>query len=136
MDTPSGNAFTFTKLVVDDLEAMADYYCAVFGLHRGSRHRFERGVGGEPIDEISLVERPGEPFGSLTLLRFLERAAGRADETILGFTTRDLDGIVERVRAAGGSTISPVKEMPEQGIRVVFARDAEGHLNEIVEMRS
>ena len=79
---------TFTKLVVDDVDAMADYYCSVFGLHRGKRERFEKGLAGEPIDEVSLTPDPGEPFGSLTLLRYESRSAPPNDEVILGFNHR------------------------------------------------
>ena len=51
MATKHPATHSFTKLVVDDLDAMADYYCSAFGLHRGSRDQFEDGVGGESIDD-------------------------------------------------------------------------------------
>ena len=126
----------FTKLVVAAVDAMADYYCTVFGLHRATRERFDDGVGGEPIDEISLAETPGAAFGSLTLLKFEQRPAPANDEVILGFTTPDLAGVLERVKACGGTHFGKIKEMPSHGIRVAFARDPEGHLAEIVELRS
>jgi predicted enzyme related to lactoylglutathione lyase len=128
-------AFAFTKLVVDDVDAMADYYCTVFGLHRGTRDEFEDGVGGEPIDEIALTAQPGDKYGSLTLLKFVQRPAVKEDETILGFTTSDLPALLERVQRAGGDVLGPIKEHPDHGIRVAFARDPEGHLNELVEIR-
>jgi len=136
MATQSPATLTFTKLVVDDLEAMADYYCSVFGLHRGSRDEFEDGVGGEPIDEIALVARPGDTFGSLSLLKFLNRPAAKNDEVILGFTTPDLSALLDRVKRGGGTVFGKLKEMPEYGIRVAFVRDPEGHLSEVVEMRT
>ncbi|MBW2423177.1 MAG: VOC family protein [Deltaproteobacteria bacterium] len=129
-------AFVFTKLVVDDVDAMADYYCTVFGLHRGTRDRFDDGVGGEPIDEIALTAKPGEKYGALTLLKFTQRPAVKEDETILGFTTPDLSTLLERVQRAGGDILGPIKEYPDHGIRVAFARDPEGHLNELVELRA
>lgn len=127
-------AFTFTKLVVHDLEAMADYYCAAFGLHRGKREKFEDGVSGEAIDEIALVANPGDLFGAMSLLKFLARPRAKNDEVILGFTTPDLFHLVDRVERAGGRLIGPVKEMPDHGLRVAFARDPEGHLAELVEL--
>ena len=72
MVEPSAS-FSFTKLVVGELDAMCDYYCDVFGLHPGRRERFEDGVGGEPIEEVALVASPGDPFGPLTLLRYEQR---------------------------------------------------------------
>ncbi len=137
MATPvRADDLAFTKLVVDDLDAMADYYCAVFRLHRATRARFEQGVGGEPIEELALVATAGDRFGALHLLKFEKRPAAAPEEVILGFTTRDLAGLIERIRRAGGSLASEVKEMPDHGIRVVFARDPEGHWNEIVEVRT
>ncbi len=136
MGAPSGSAFSFTKLVVDDLEKMADYYCEVFGLHRGRRDRFENGVGGEPIEEVALVANPEDRYSQLSLLEFPERPAVDQDEAILGFTTPDLASVVGRIERAGGTLVSGIKEFPEHGIRVVFARDPEGHLNEIVETRN
>lgn len=130
----SSEQLTFTKLVVDDLDKMADYYCAVFGLHRATRERFDDGVGGEPIEEVSLASAPDEPFGALSLLTFESRAAPHNDEVILGFTTTDLSSLLERVERAGGSFFGKVKEMPSHGIRVAFARDPEGHLSELVEL--
>ncbi len=134
METIQRATLTFTKVVVDDLDAMADYYCTVFGLHRGLREQFEDGVGGEPIDEIALVASPGDPFGALSLLKFMNRPAAKNDEVILGFTTPDLSALLDRVRRAGGTLFGKVKEMPDHGIRVAFARDPEGHLSELVEL--
>lgn len=137
MTTQGASQFSFTKLVVDDLDAMADYYCSVFGLHRGSRDQFDDGVGGvEPIDEIALVAAPDDRYGALTLLRFINRPAPARDEVILGFTTPDLSGLLERVERAGGSVFGKVKDLPDHGIRVAFARDPEGHLTELVELRA
>ena len=127
--------FTFTKLVVDDLDAMADYYCAVFGLHRGLREQFEDGVGGEPIDEIALVATPGDQYGALSLLKFMNRPVAKEDEVILGFTTTDLPALLDRVERAGGAPFGPIKDVPQHGVRAAFARDPEGHVSELVEIR-
>ena len=130
-------AFTFTKLVVGDLEAMADFYCDVFDLHRGTRERFDDGVGGEPIDEVALVAQPGDPWGAVSLLCFEAREpAAHRDAVILGFTTPDLAALLARVRQQGGALVGEVKEMPSHGIRVAFVRDPEGNLCELVELRS
>jgi catechol 2,3-dioxygenase-like lactoylglutathione lyase family enzyme len=127
---------TFTKLVVDDLDAMADFYCTVFGLHPVMRERLEKGIGGEPIEQISLSQDPALPYGPLTLLKYEGRPAPPIDEMILGFTTNDLPPLLDRVKQAGGSLCSDVRENPAHKIRVAFARDPEGHLCEIVEMQS
>lgn len=133
MTTERSAQFSFTKLVVDDLDAMADFYCSVFDLHRATRLNVEDGVGGEPIEEIILGATPEDQWGSLILLKFRNRPLAKEDEVILGFTTTDLDGLLDRFTRRGGSILSPIKEMPEHGIRVAFARDPEGHLSELVE---
>ena len=60
MSTAQTPTFTFTKLVVDDVDAMANDYCSAFGLHLGSRDKIEDGVAGESIDEVLLSSRTGE----------------------------------------------------------------------------
>jgi predicted enzyme related to lactoylglutathione lyase len=124
----------FTKLVVHDLEKLAAFYCGVYGLHAVQRVRAE--IGSEPIDEIMLSADPQASFGSLVLLRFTERAPSPTGELILGFVTDDLAALLDRVRAAGGGVHAPAKEMPELGLRVAFATDPEGHLAELVELRT
>ena len=52
---------TFTKLVVDDLDAMARYYGSVFGLTELTRVQAE--VGGSPIDEI-ILSLPTHPLAA------------------------------------------------------------------------
>ena len=136
MAVEAASPLAFTKLVVDDIDAMADYYCAVFGLHRGARETFENGLAGEPIEEISLTAAPEDQWGSLILLKFLDRPPARSDETILGFTTPDLTALLERLERAGGTLLGAVKELPEHGVRAALCRDPEGHLNELVEIRA
>ena len=136
MTTDRSTAFAFTKLVVDDVDAMADYYCTVFGLHRGTRDQFDNGVGGEPIDEVALTAKAGDKYGALTLLKFMKRPAVKEDETILGFTTPDLAALLDRVERAGGTRLGPIKEHADHGIHVAFVRDPEGHINELVELRA
>jgi predicted enzyme related to lactoylglutathione lyase len=134
-ETASGHTLSFTKLVVGDLEAMVAYYCEVFGYHVGHRDRFDQGLGGEPIDEISLTPNAETPYGNLTLLERLESRSIVTDETVLGFTTHDLDALIERALRSGGTLMRAVRELPDHGIRVAFVRDPEGHINELVEMR-
>src|SRR5690606_10889190 len=97
MSEPSAPAFAFTKLVVADLERMAAFYEAAYGLRAVQRVRGVR-IGEEEIDEIVLAPEPNAVWGSLILLRFLGRTPRRrggegsdeSNEVILGFTTTDL----------------------------------------------
>ncbi len=127
------STFSFTKLVVHDVEKMAAFYRDVYGLHAVKRVRGES-IGREAIDEIMLSPDPKTPFGSFVLLKYVEQGPSPNGEVILGFTTDDLPALLERVRAAGGGITAPIKEMPELEIRVAFATDPEGHLAELVQV--
>jgi predicted enzyme related to lactoylglutathione lyase len=129
---PPDASFGFTKLVVHDLEAMARFYQAVYGLYAVNRVREH--IGDEAIDEIMLSPDAEAAWGSLVLLRYPGRGPSPSGEVILGFTTTDLPALLDRVRAAGGIVHAPMKEMPELNLRVAFATDPEGHLAELVQM--
>lgn len=127
-------SFSFTKLIVDDEEAMAEYYHQVYGLNK--LHRVENPQSGAdgPIREV--IMGPGETMSSesLVMFKFLDRPAPRDQEVILGFVTEDLDALAERVLANGGKHAGPTKTMPEHGVRVLFTTDPEGRLSENVEL--
>jgi predicted enzyme related to lactoylglutathione lyase len=125
--------FGFTKLVVHDLDETAAYYRSVYDLHAVHRVR-GASIGGEQIDEIMMSADPSAQFGSLVLLKYLGRGPSPSGELILGFTTDDLPGLLERVRANGGTVTEPIKELPELKLSVAFATDPEGHLAELVQM--
>lgn len=130
---PPDAVVSFTKLIVHDLEGLASFYREAYGLH--AVHRLTgASVAGEEIDEIMLSADPQAAYGSLILLQYTGRSAASSGEVILGFTTSDLPALLERVERAGGSIHAPIREMPEQGLRVAFAKDPEGHLAELVEM--
>ncbi len=131
MNSPK-SAFSFTKLVVHDVEKMAAFYCEVYGLHAVNRVR--ESIGPEGIDEIMLSADPKAPWSSFVLLKYVGRPAAVNGEAILGFTTDDLPALLDRVRAAGGGVQVPVREMPELKIRVAFATDPEGHVAELVQV--
>jgi lactoylglutathione lyase len=132
---PPSTSAAFTKLIVQDLEKMAEFYRDAYGLHAVQRVRGER-IGREEIDEIMLSADPKAAYGSLVLLQYLGRGPSPNGEVILGFTTDDLPALLERVRAAGGAVASPLQEMPERKLRVAFATDPEGHLAELVQLVS
>ena len=125
--------YSFTKLIVHDLDGMAAFYREAYGLHAVNRVRGES-IGREEIDEIMLSPDPNARYGPLVLLEYLGRGPSPAGEVILGFTTGDLPGLLERVEKAGGGITAPIKEMPELKLRVAFATDPEGHLAELVQL--
>jgi predicted enzyme related to lactoylglutathione lyase len=132
--TPSAS-FSFSKLIVHDLEKMAAFYHDAYGLHAVNRVRGQS-IGGEEIDEIMVSADPTAAYGSLVLLEYLGRGPSPSGELILGFTTDDLPALLERVCTAGGDVHAPIREIPEMKLRVAFATDPEGHLAELVQMLS
>jgi predicted enzyme related to lactoylglutathione lyase len=123
--------FSFSKLLVDDLEKTAAFYKSVCGLVE--QQRVDATIEGRPIREITFLPTyPGG--GSLTLLKFLAAPKPHNDEAILGFTTSDIEAFIDRVKAAGGRVADPIRSMPEHRIRVAFVEDVEGHLIEVVQL--
>lgn len=123
--------FGFTKLVVQDLEAMSAFYREVAGLVEMAR--VQDSVGDRKIDEI-LFNATGQGAATFVLFKFLDRETVAQDEVILGFQTQDLVAFVERVKAAGGSVVQPIEVKAEHGVKVAFVTDPEGHLIEVVEL--
>jgi predicted enzyme related to lactoylglutathione lyase len=123
--------FSFTKLVVHDLEAMARYYATVFGLEQ--LDRFKTDSLGTPIDEIMLAAN-GERAG-LILFKYLERDAAANGEVILGFSTPDIRGLFAQAEAAGGRVDVAPYDPQIPGLALVgFLADPEGHLAEVIEL--
>jgi len=123
--------FGFTKLIVQDLEAMAAFYEVVAGLERSGR--VQSAVGDRAIDEI-LFHATGQGGPTLVLFKFLDREAPAREESILGFITPDVAAFVERTKAGGGQVVSEIQTQPEHGVKVAFVTDPEGHLIEVVEL--
>src|ERR1035438_7127752 len=123
--------FSFSKLIVHELERTAAFYKSVFGFVEWQR--VESATNGRSISEISFLPTyPGG--GSLTLIKLLDTSAPRHGEMIIGFTTNDIDALLERAEAAGGRVTEPVRSMPEHRLRVTFVADVEGHVIEVVQM--
>lgn len=136
MPSPRTTNFSFTKLVVDDLDRMAAFYSQVFELHVTGRLEFEKGAIGEPIEEVFLCPEPTDRYGQFVLFKFKQRRPPRDNEVILGFETRDLDAVLARATRLGGALAAPIKDMPELKVRVAMVKDPEGHLCEVLEMQA
>jgi predicted enzyme related to lactoylglutathione lyase len=125
--------FSFTKLVVHDLDRMSAYYQRVFGLKAFDRIQAEIGI--DPIDEIMLGVDSAYGPGSVMLLKFVDRPAPTPGAVILVFQTEDLEALLEGVLSAGGSVHTEIKESDVAPVRVAFVVDPEGNHAECVEMR-
>jgi predicted enzyme related to lactoylglutathione lyase len=127
----SGDSFSFTKLIVGDLDRAAAFYKDVCGLTEQAR--VSDALGGRAISEI--IFAPTSPGGaSFILLAYPDTRKPASSEVILGFATPDVDAFAERVRAAGGTILEEPTSRPEHGVRVAIVKDIEGHLIEVVQI--
>lgn len=125
------SSFMFTKLIVLDLERVAQFYVAVAEL--SEMRRLDATISGRNVSEI--VFQPGYPGGPMLILaKFHDMTALGADESILGFSTDNLEAFLERVVAAGGEIVEPIREMPEANLRNAFFKDPEGHWGQASQM--
>ena len=123
-------AYSFTKVIVTDLDGMARYYGDVFGLTELQRVQGE--IDGSAIDEI-ILGLEGE-YGGLILLNWVGQPAPTG-EVILGFTTPDIGALFSRAESAGGKVReAPIERAEAGGLKVGFVTDPEGHLAEVVEV--
>ncbi|WP_236808237.1 VOC family protein [Amycolatopsis albispora] len=120
----------FTKIVVDDLDAQASFYAAVFG--QVVRHRFSGGEGLRAFEEIVMGSAAGDG-PSLLLIHYADGATPHPGEAVLGFTVADVEETACAARAAGGTVRSEPRSMPAGGMKVAELADPEGHLLEIVQ---
>lgn len=129
--TTRATQYGFAKTFVHDLDAMAAFYEEVFGLIAFNRHQDT--MFGRPIDEITYQSTyQGGP--ALTLIKFLDSTGPSVGESVQGYVTEDLEALVRRAEAAGGSVPEPIRQIPEFSVRVAFVLDPEGHVNEVIQM--
>ena len=124
-------SLVFTKLIVEDLDAMAVFYGRLCGFVEEASADDQ--IGGRPIRELNFRSDP-PGTGSFTLTKFLDSPRLKNDAVILGFIADDIDGFVSRSVAAGASLVEGVQSRPEHGVKVAFVRDVEDNLIEVVEL--
>jgi predicted enzyme related to lactoylglutathione lyase len=122
--------FSFTKLVVPDLEAAAAFYRAVFGYGEGQVVRST--IAGRPMEEIIFPRTEGE--AGLILLQYLEGPEPSPSGVIAGYRTSDLDAFQARVLAAGGAVVQPIAPLASvPHMRFAFFADPAGYVIEVLE---
>jgi len=126
--------FMFTKLQVKDLDRAVAFYSSVIGLVE--MNRVEAEIAGRKVSEVVFMPTyPGGPM--LILAQFHDTQSPAANELILGFSTKDIAGLVARAEQAGGRVLEAAKEVPGMGgMQVAFIADAEGHVIQLSQMGS
>jgi predicted enzyme related to lactoylglutathione lyase len=126
--------FSFTKLIVNDLEKSAAFYKSVAGLTEQAR--IEAVMEGRAIKEIMF--NPTAPGAAMFVLLTYPNGPKLVHDTngsaiIMGFVTDDIDAFVKNAEKAGGRVTEQPSAQPAHGVKVAFVRDPEGHLIEVVE---
>lgn len=125
--------FSFTKIIVTDVDQLFAFYRDVFDLAETARVR--QGEGEAELDEIIMGPAgAGYVTPSLVIQRYPNRPIPTRGEATLGFIVSDIDRTIETAVAAGATIDRPVRAATEHGIRVAFIMDPDGHLIEIVQM--
>ncbi|MCB2066016.1 MAG: VOC family protein [Erythrobacter sp.] len=124
----------FTKIIVADEEAMADYYMKVYGLKLVQRVAGVSHGTEENFREV-ILSTTGEMNGqTLVMFNFTDRAPPRDQQSIAGFMVDDLDALRESIVANGGKLVGDCWDEAEHGVRVQFSEDPEGALAENVQL--
>lgn len=127
----SALAFSFTKIVVKDLDAAERFYCEAFGMNRV--HKVASDEHKYALDEV-ILSLPGDAGGHpLIIVSYRHRPCPPAGAAWTGFVVADLEKSLAAVEKAGGSIEVPVHANPEHGVRAAIAADPEGHLIEIIQ---
>jgi predicted enzyme related to lactoylglutathione lyase len=126
-------AFTFTKIVVSDLDRVIPFYRDAIGLRLLSRFIAD---GGDYAQEEAVLGGHGGDDGAgrgplLMLVRYLARPAPPVGAAWTGFAVDDLAATVAAVERAGGEVVIPIMDAPEYKVAVAVVTDPEGHLVEL-----
>ncbi len=135
-------------ITVSDIDRSISFYRDALGFEVGNKMRvggemFEKvtGVPGAEID-IAFVRAPGQFLELLGYVKPEDRTASKLRACDPGFMhvafkVQNLDAVVASIKAHGFLPLSPIQtvaaEGPEQGLRVIYARDPDGVVLEFIE---
>ncbi len=116
---------SFMKLVVENVDETAKFYCDAFGMVKTET------LDLEPLLEVFL-EWPGNDF-SLVLVAYKRPLELRHGNTWapIGFETNDLDGLMARALAAGATVKIPAGTL--NTLRYVILQSPQGHEIELIQ---
>jgi predicted enzyme related to lactoylglutathione lyase len=128
----TAQAFSFTKIHVEDLAAAESFYTQVLGLEVVGY--LTLGEGEELMREVILKTAGAEgPVPNLILVTYPNRACPAAGEATTGFVVDDLDATLEKTTQAGGTIQVPATDLPEHNLRAAYIFDPQGHRVELLQ---
>ena len=131
LDKTRNVEFSFTKLLVGDLERMTAFYQAA--CEYGPGHTLDATMAGRPIRETILSKPAGG--AELVIITYLDGNHPPAGGAVNAFNTVDLDAFEARALAAGGTQVEAISELEFNGnkMRMGIYADPEGFLLEVLE---
>lgn len=124
--------FGFTKLVVNDLDALERFYRDVFGMQQ--IHRVSTDEHKYALDEVILSLSGARDTHTLILACYRQRPCPPPGAAWTGFVVSDMAATLAAVERGGGRIEVPVHQNAEHGVLATIAADPEGHLIEIIQM--
>lgn len=124
----------FFKMIVDDLDRVANFYKDVFGMHELFRMK-ESITDDMPIEEVLLTsaDNENEQKLNLMLVKMLDKEAPKDSTLIIGFLVRDIAEVCDSVLKNGGKIIRPASLIKEQGVICAVVSDISNCLIELVQ---
>jgi lactoylglutathione lyase len=118
----------YVKLIVDDPEALAPFYCDVFGM-REVRRIFEP-EHARPHLEIFLSAGESE---QIVLMKYMNKPTPAPGEVRIALVVKDVNAAVAAAKTAGGDIILPAETLEKHNFRWATIADPEGHTIEIMQ---
>jgi catechol 2,3-dioxygenase-like lactoylglutathione lyase family enzyme len=123
-------AFSFTKVVVRDLDRSESFYRDVFGMVRirrltATEHQFA-------AEEVTLSLSGADTSHVLVLMHYLRRSAPPTGAAWLGFIVADIDATLAAIEQSNGRIEVRKHHNAEHGVYAALGADPDGHMIEII----
>lgn len=122
--------YGFSKLVVGNLDASAEFYESVCGL--AGKVEVVSTLGGRDLTEF-IYGSVDDDRPAFVLMSYNGDTSISTGEAIVGFYTEDIETFVENAIAQGGGIVEEINERAEFHARIALLTDPEGHLVEVIE---
>lgn len=132
-------------IVVDNLDDALSFYVDLLGFKVKNRNEesgpFIVAILGFQEASVTTVKLEAPDGNLIELLRYKSPVGKRVQRNIndlglshIALTVGDLDSVCESLMEAGGQFISPPMVNPEKTAKVVFCRDPQGNILELVQI--
>ncbi len=131
LDNSRSVEFSFTKLLVSDLDRVTAFYQAACGY--GAGQTLDASMGGRPVRE-TILSKPGGG-AELVIMTYLDGNHPPVGGAVNAFNTVDIEAFEARALGAGGSIVEAISVLEFNGntMRMGIYADPEGFLLEVLE---